>query len=304
MHSLSKRYIATFDDLKKWCDHHRDITLLGIDTEFMRVRTYFPKLCLIQLATSSEVVVIDTISITDLSPLIALFADQNITKIIHSASQDLEALYTELKMMPVPVFDTQIAAHCLGLVEEGLLISYQEIVHRLLNVILEKDQTRTDWTQRPLTAAQLEYAFDDVRFLIALHDDLKMKLISGNHFLKFQNLMRELVNPLKYTPQFETAWRKVKHKNHLKSRRLSLLKHLAYAREVLAMEKNLPKRWVITDEQLIELAKHYGSSSLNINDSTVFANHAILKSMKKEINLRMIDCIRIFNSEVQDEQNS
>lgn len=303
MHSLSKRYIATFDDLKKWCDHHCDITMLGIDTEFMRVRTYFPKLCLIQLAANNEVVVIDAITITNLSPLISLFSNQNIIKIIHSASQDLEALYTALKIMPTPIFDTQIAAQCLGLIDNGLLISYQEIVHRLLNVILEKDQTRTDWSQRPLTPAQLDYAYDDVRFLIALHDDLKIKLISGNHLLKFESSMRELINPLKYIPQFETAWRKVKHKNQLKSRRLNLLKHLAYAREVLAMEKNLPKRWVVTDDQLIELAKYYGDGNLKINDSAIFTNHAVLNLMKKDISVRMIECIKIFNSVGQIEEN-
>ncbi|GBU08971.1 hypothetical protein AwWohl_01090 [Gammaproteobacteria bacterium] len=279
---LIKRYIDTQSELETWCTHNLNIKLLGIDTEFMRTRTYFPKLCLIQLSTTTEILIIDPIKIKDLSALVGLFKNPNILKIIHSASQDIETLFTTLKVIPTPLFDTQIAASLLGFAKEGLLISYQEIVHLVFNIILEKDQTRTDWSKRPLTEAQLDYAFDDARFLIALHDAFQAKLSSNNHQASFNAQINALIDPNKYTPQLDSVWRKVKHKNKLKGRRLSLLKLLAYERELLAMHKNLPKRWVISDEILIDLAKDYGSS-LTILDTLPVLENPLLNQINLDI---------------------
>ena len=135
---------------------------IGLDTEFLRERTFFPKLCLVQLAAAGEVWCVDTLRVGSLEPLVPALTAPGSRKVIHAARQDLEAFYLNVKRVISPVFDTQIAAGCIGLKPQ---IGYADLVKTLLDVPLAKGQTRTDWSKRPLTAAQLEYAADDVQVL-------------------------------------------------------------------------------------------------------------------------------------------
>src|SRR5580693_9814525 len=146
---------------------------IGLDTEFMRERTFFPGLCLLQLAAGAQIWCVDTLRCGSLDPLVPALTAPRYPKIIHSARQDLEAFYLNVKRVISPIFDTQIAAGCIGLKPQ---IGYADLVKTLLDVTLAKGQTRTDWSKRPLTPAQLEYAADDVKYLDAIATELGGRL--------------------------------------------------------------------------------------------------------------------------------
>jgi ribonuclease D len=149
---------------------------IGVDTEFLRERTFFPKLCLLQLAAGGQIWCVDTLRIGSLEPLMPALTATASRKIIHAARQDLEAVYLSAKRVMSPVFDTQIAAGCVGLKPQ---VGYAELVKTLLDVIVPKGQTRTDWSKRPLTREQLEYAADDVLYLGDIASILRLRLRSS-----------------------------------------------------------------------------------------------------------------------------
>ena len=153
-------YISTYEELAAFCERARSFPAVAIDTEFLRERTYHPRLCLVQAATPDECVVIDPIVIEDLSPLAAFMADRQVTKVFHACSQDMEVLYHALGVLPDPIFDTQVAAAFLG---ERLQVGYHGLVQTFCGVSLPKTESLTDWSRRPLTDKQVEYAVDDVR---------------------------------------------------------------------------------------------------------------------------------------------
>src|SRR5882757_1700178 len=146
---------------------------IGVDTEFLRERTFFPKLCLLQLSAGSTIWCVDTLRVGPLEPLMKALTAGATRKILHAARQDLEAVYLTSKGILSPLFDTQIAAGCVGLKPQ---VGYAELVKTLLDVTLPKGQTRTDWSKRPLSPEQLQYAADDVRYLNAVADALGEKL--------------------------------------------------------------------------------------------------------------------------------
>ena len=146
---------------------------IGLDTEFLRERTFFPKLCLLQLSTPGQIWCVDTLRIGSLDALMKVLTAPGVRKLIHAARQDLEAVFLTARQVVSPVFDTQIAAACIGMKPQ---VGYAELVKTLLGVTIPKGQTRTDWSKRPLTAAQLEYAADDVLYLGAIADELQGRL--------------------------------------------------------------------------------------------------------------------------------
>jgi ribonuclease D len=148
-------------------------TWIGVDTEFLRERTFFPKLCLLQLAAGGQIWCVDTLRISSLDPLMPALTAAAARKVIHAARQDLEAVYLSTKRVITPVFDTQIAAACIGLKPQ---VGYAELVKTLLDVTVPKGQTRTDWSKRPLTREQLEYASDDVLYLGDVAERLSLRL--------------------------------------------------------------------------------------------------------------------------------
>ena len=146
----------------RWRTHLESQPAIGVDTEFLRERTFFPKLCLLQLSAAGQIWCIDTLRVGGLEPLLPALTAPATRKLIHAARQDMEALYLTSKHVVSPVFDTQIAAACIGMKPQ---VGYAELVKTLLDVSIPKGQTRTDWSKRPLTRAQLEYAADDVLYL-------------------------------------------------------------------------------------------------------------------------------------------
>lgn len=247
-------FIDSDEALKNWLANQQDLTAIAVDTEFMRFRTYFSKLCLIQLATDKEAICIDPLAITDFEPLLAMLTHPKIVKIFHSASQDLETLYTTFNLIPKPIFDTQIVETVLG---ADHLMSYQDTVEMRLNVLLEKTETRTDWEKRPLSQNQIDYAYDDVTYLYDLYLLMKGKIETKEEQRIFFDKTEALYMVEKYAPNPEMAWMKVKARKTLRGKRLQLLKVLAKRREEIAIEHNLPKRWVVDDAALINIAKDF-----------------------------------------------
>ena len=247
-------FIDSDEALKNWLANQQDLTAIAVDTEFMRFRTYFSKLCLIQLATDKEAICIDPLAITDFEPLLAMLTHPKIVKIFHSASQDLETLYTTFNLIPKPIFDTQIVETVLG---ADHLMSYQDTVEMRLNVLLEKTETRTDWEKRPLSQNQIDYAYDDVTYLYDLYLLMKDKIETKEEQRIFFDKTEALYMVEKYAPNPEMAWMKVKARKTLRGKRLQLLKVLAKRREEIAIEHNLPKRWVVDDAALINIAKDF-----------------------------------------------
>jgi ribonuclease D len=224
----------------------------ALDTEFIRDRTYYPRLCLLQIADDGFVVCVDVLALDDLQPLLDVIYNPEITKIVHGAQQDLEALHHLHGRPPPRVFDTQIAATVLGY---GDQIGYAKLVNAVLGVELDKSLTRTDWSQRPLDPEQLRYAANDVRHLRDLFRTLRQNLIDRGRWDWLDTDMQALSDPARYQLSPESAWLKVKRHNSLRGVQLATLQALASWREQEAAARNQPRRWIVSDEVLIELAR-------------------------------------------------
>jgi ribonuclease D len=225
---------------------------IGVDTEFLRERTFFPKLCLLQLAAGNDIWCVDTLRGGSLEPLVKALTAVASRKVLHSARQDLEAIYLSVKRVISPVFDTQIAAGCIGLKPQ---IGYAELVKTLLDVTLPKGQTRTDWSKRPLTAAQLEYAADDVLYLCEIAERLSERLRAlGREEWVLQDCMA-LEDERLYEPDPAQAWKRLRGLKQLPPAPRARARVIAVWRERLARERDLPRGWILSDAAIFKLAE-------------------------------------------------
>jgi ribonuclease D len=246
------QYIDTPEKLEQLCQQIATESWLALDTEFLREKTYYPKFCLLQIATPEWVVCVDPLAIEDLTPLFDAIYNLKIVKVFHSCRQDLEIFYQITGKIPMPVFDTQIAAPLLGIQENP---GYAMLVSTFLNINLSKAYTRTDWSFRPLSAEQLQYAADDVIYLCKIYEIMRTKLTGLQRFDWLEGDFKFLNNPDIYAIKPENAWLKIKGKNKLTGKQLSILQALAKWREQQAQADNKPRNWLIRDDLLIELAK-------------------------------------------------
>jgi ribonuclease D len=241
--------IDTADSLAAFAASAGRASALSLDTEFMREKTYRAELCLVQVADGGSAVCIDPLAVPDLSALVPLLTAPGIVKIMHAARQDLEVLFPAVGLVQ-PVFDTQIAAALAG---HPAQVGYAELVRRLLGVELSKAHTRADWSRRPLSAAEQEYALDDVRHLAALRDSLLGTLRERGRLAWLEEELATLGNAdaLRVAP--EDAWKKVKGLPALDPARQALAKELAAWRERRAIDRNRPRGWIIDDAVLREI---------------------------------------------------
>ena len=246
------QYIDTPEKLEKLCQQIATESWLALDTEFLREKTYYPKFCLLQIATPEWVVCVDPLAIEDLTPLFDAIYNPKIIKVFHSCRQDLEIFYQITGKIPMPLFDTQIAAPLLGIQENP---GYAMLVSTFLNINLSKAYTRTDWSLRPLSAEQLQYAADDVIYLCQIYDIMRTKLTDLQRFDWLTDDFKFLNNPDIYDIKPENAWLKIKGKNKLTGKQLSIIQALTKWREQQAQIDNKPRNWLIRDDLLIELAK-------------------------------------------------
>ena len=225
---------------------------VAIDTEFMRERTYYPQLCLIQVANAAGCVLIDPLAVERLDPLCTLLRDRGRMKVLHAARQDLEVLALALGFIPGPIFDTQLAAGLIGMPAQ---VGYGELVRRQLGSELVKGHARTDWARRPLSAEQLHYAADDVRYLVPLHADLCRALADrGRLDWLFEETLR-LEDPELYAVAPEQAWRRLKGLERLRPQQRAAARALAGWREALARTSDKPRGWILSDEALRALSE-------------------------------------------------
>ena len=251
--NADNQYIDTADELVRFCDRISKADWIVLDTEFIREKTYYPKLCLLQIATPDTVACIDPLALDDLSPVLDVIFDESITKVMHSGRQDMEIFFHLRGTLPSPVFDSQIAALLLGYQEQ---IGYGNLVKELLGIELEKLHTRADWSLRPLSADQLKYAADDVVYLVDVYQQITEKLKQLGRIDWLREDFERLVSPGLYENPPEQAWLKVKGGNRLKGASLSAMQALSKWREQTAQRKDRPKGWILRDDALIDIARH------------------------------------------------
>ena len=222
---------------------------IGLDTEFLRERTYRAQLCLVQIATAAEAACIDPLALPDLSPLARVLTADSVLKVMHASRQDLEVLLP-LAGLTRPVFDSQIAASLTGLPAQ---VGYAEAVWRFLGQRLDKSHTRTDWSRRPLSTEQVEYALDDVRYLLPLAARLEEELARLGRLEWLAEELATLADERTLTVAPEDAWLRLKGLRPLDPPRERLARALAAWREHTALEHNRPRGWILDDALLREI---------------------------------------------------
>ncbi len=244
-------FIQTSSELADLCEKLAQEPYVAVDTEFIREKTYWPRLCLIQIASDNDEACIDPLAMDlDMSPLFALLNNPEVVKVFHSARQDVEIFYNLTGKVPLPLFDTQIAAMVCGF---GESVSYQNLCASLVGVNLDKSQRFTDWSHRPLAPKQVEYALCDVTYLRDVYKKLKEKLESEGRTNWVDEEMAFITASDTYRIDPNEAWLKIK--TNSKDRRfLAILKELAKWRELEAQRINRPRKRILFDENLVELA--------------------------------------------------
>jgi ribonuclease D len=223
---------------------------VAVDTEFLRERTYFPRLCLVQLAGQRVLGLIDTLASLELAPLHRFLGERRRTKVLHAAHQDLEIFAQAARAVPGPIFDTQLAA---GLLGHPPQIGFGDLVGRVLGVTLEKGHARTDWTRRPLSDAQLKYARDDVRYLLPLADALAERLDKSGRSGWFAEDARAAEDLSLYVQDPATAWERLTWVRSLSGARRAAAQRIAAWREERALRLDRPRGWILSDVAISEL---------------------------------------------------
>ena len=242
--------ITSNAELEAFCAYLADQPFIAVDTEFMRETTYWPKLCLIQAAGVEHGGVIDPLAEgLDMEPFLDLMRDEAILKVFHAARQDVE-IFNNLKAIPTPLFDTQVAAMAAGFGEQ---IAYDALVRQLLRIDLDKSSRFTDWARRPLSEAQLEYALADVTHLAALYPKLRDRLDKAGRLGWVSEEMGVLTDPETYDVDPERAWRRLKPRK-FNARYLAAFRAAAAWRERTAQARDQPRGRILKDEAMDEIA--------------------------------------------------
>ena len=249
------RILKRTEDLRAFCDRARKFEFLTFDTEFVGERSYYPKLCLIQLAlpskgSNSAVLVDPTCSELELEPVFELFRDESVLKVCHAGRADMEIFLNLAGDLPTPVFDTQIAAMVCGF---GDQVGYQKLVRKVTGKRLSKSMRITDWSRRPLSTRQKNYAISDVTHLRQVYRALKEMLSESGRKHWLTEEMDRLENPEGYGVDPDLAWKRIRARN-MSGVHLAVLRELAGDREREAMCRDQPRKQVVSDEALLEIA--------------------------------------------------
>lgn len=247
--------ITTTPALAEFCERARSFAYVTVDTEFLRERTYYSRLCLVQLAVpgdaESDAVLVDPLAEgLSLDPLYSLFADESVVKVFHAARQDLEIFFIEGNVIPAPLFDTQVAAMVCGFGEQA---GYETLVRKIVNEGVDKSSRFTDWSRRPLTDAQKVYAIGDVTHLRGVYEFLAAKIEENGRKSWVEEEMQVLRAPETYVTIPDEAWIRIKTRSNSGSF-LAIVRELAKFREIYAQTKNVPRNRVYKDDALLELA--------------------------------------------------
>ena len=247
------KLITKTDELAAFCKSLAETEFVAVDTEFMRERTYWPKLCLAQVAGPDDAAAIDALAEgIDLAPLDELMANPKVLKVFHAARQDLEIFYLRMNTVPTPLFDTQVAAMVCG---HGEAASYESLATKLAKAKIDKSSRFTDWSRRPLSERQITYALSDVTHLRVVYEKLRRQLEKSGRLPWIAEEMAVLNDPATYRADPEQAWRRLKPRG-ASPRLLAILKEAAAWRERTAQRIDIPRQRLLRDEQLLEIASH------------------------------------------------
>ena len=255
-------YVTDTESLADLVELLRKAPSVAIDTEFMRERTYFARLCLIQLASDDVAAIVDPLAIDDLSPLQDLLTDTAVVKIFHAGTQDLEIFYRLFGVPTAPVFDSQVAATLAGFPQQ---VGYGALVKEVMGVQLDKGDTYTDWAKRPLSDTQVEYALNDVRYLPEIRRRLLGEMEREGRIEWLAADFARLEDPATYEVVPRELWRRVKRVSSLNRRQLAVAREVAAWRENEAQRRDIPKRWVLGDESIIEIARRAPKTADQLN---------------------------------------
>lgn len=257
---------------------------MAIDTEFLREKTYYARLCLIQVAIEGEVAIIDPFAIKDITLLNDALTSPDVVKIFHASSQDIEILYHETGVVPRPVFDTQIAAALLGKSQQA---SYSSLVSSYCSVNLPKKDSFTDWSQRPLKDSQIRYAADDVVYLPQIYYDMVEVLNEKNRLHWLDEAFEEISSPEKYEIKPEERYRKLRRVNQLNAQQMAAAREFAAWRELKAQKINVPRKWIVSDEQIVEACRR---EARTIDE--LFMVRGMRESLRAEDARQAVACIK------------
>lgn len=245
-------WINNNNALKDLCDQLADSQLIALDTEFIRTDTYYPKIALIQLSDGETIWLVDVLSVDDFLPLKKLLESPDNTLIFHACAEDLEVLDHAINIQPTQIFDTQIAA---GIVNIGYSMGYARLVDSLLDIQLDKQETRSNWLARPLTQRQLDYATVDVLHLHSLHCILLEMLAQQGRFKWFEEETAELFKVVDQRKNNQNYYTRIRGAWRLNKQSLKILRHLCMWREDVARNKDVPKSRIAKDSVLFEIAQ-------------------------------------------------
>ncbi len=304
--------ITTTEDLAAFCQEAAKRAYVTVDTEFLRERTYYSKLCLVQLAYQDEngadaALVDPLVEGLSLEPLYDLFRDHGCVKVFHAARQDLEIFYVDAGVIPEPLFDTQVAAMVCGFGEQ---VGYETLVRKIAKSDLDKSSRFTDWSRRPLTDAQASYALADVTHLRDIYEYLSARLAKSGRAKWVAEEMDVLEDPATYQAHPDQAWKRVKTRTQ-SGKFLAIVRELARFRETYAQERNIPRNRVFKDDALVELASTKPQSEKDLGRSRLLLREArkgdiatgILAAIKAGMAVRPEDMPRVDNARAKLQVN-
>jgi len=243
--------ITTTSELAETCARLARHPFVTVDTEFLRETTFWPKVCVIQLASDDEAVAVDALAEgIDLTPFLELMANPDVVKVFHAARQDLEIVWNLGKLVPAPLFDTQVAAMVCGF---GDQVAYGELAQTICKVAIDKSSRFPDWSRRPLTEAQIQYALADVTHLRDIYRALREKLERSGRMAWLDDEMQSLTNPATYAQDPANAWERFRHRAR-KPRDIGVLMEVAAWREREAQTRDVPRSRVLKDDAMVEVA--------------------------------------------------
>jgi len=304
--------ISTTEDLARFCQAAKDQPYVTIDTEFLRERTYYSRLCLIQMALpgkTGEAVLVDPL-VNDLSlePLYDLFRHEATVKVFHAARQDLEIFFVEGKVFPKPLFDTQVAAMVCGFGEQA---GYETLVKKIARETLDKSSRFTDWSRRPLSEAQSTYALADVTHLRVIYEHLNRELVRTGRQKWVEEEIATLIDPETYITRPDEAWQKVKTRT-TSGRFMAVVKELARFREEYAQTQDIPRSRVYKDDALLELASTRPTNAAELSRSRLLQREGrkadiadgILAAVKAGVEMKTEDFPKVDASREQLQVNT
>ncbi|MBK5945545.1 ribonuclease D [Rhodobacter veldkampii DSM 11550] len=304
--------ITTTEDLARFCAAAKAEAYVTLDTEFLRERTYWSKLCLVQMALPGKdgaAVLVDPLAEgLSLEPLYDLFRHEATVKVFHAARQDLEIFFVEAGVFPKPLFDTQIAAMVCGFGEQ---VGYETLVKKIARQGLDKTSRFTDWSRRPLSEAQMAYALADVTHLRVIYEFLSKELKKSGREAWVEEEEAILLNPETYITRPEDAWLRVKTRTS-SGRFLAIVRELARFRESYAQSRNIPRSRVCKDDALLELASTKPTSIDELGKSRLLLREArrgeiadgILAAVKAGLETRPEDCPKVDDAREHVQGNS